>query len=128
MKFKIILVLMLLGTTMESYADCSKNEVIKLLDNKYSKQEINRICNNPIKKNRQIGNYIIHDNGTVSDTKNRLMWKICSEGQHGNKCSGVANKYKWNDAMQRFRGKYFGGYNNWRIPTIKELSTLVYCQ
>ena len=46
---------MLLGTTtMESYADCTKNEVMKLLGNKYTEYQIDSICNNTIKKNQQL--------------------------------------------------------------------------
>lgn len=72
--------------------------------------------------------YHINDDGTVTDTKTKLMWKRCSEGQSGETCSGAASQYKWDDAMSKFRsGVSFAGYSDWRMPTIAELRTLVYC-
>ncbi|MEN9503331.1 MAG: hypothetical protein RI964_2616 [Pseudomonadota bacterium] len=72
--------------------------------------------------------YTLNSNGTVTDTKTSLMWKQCSEGQSGDRCSGDAAKYKWDDAMSKFRsGVSFAGYSDWRMPTREELQTLVYC-
>lgn len=79
------------------------------------------------KSGRRIGQYIDHDNGTISDTKTKLMWKKCSEGQRGNHCAGTAKTYTWKGAVDRFRRVSFAGHNDWRIPTIKELRTLIYC-
>lgn len=74
------------------------------------------------------GQYRINGDGTVTDTKTGLMWKRCSEGQSGDTCSGEAAKYKWDDAMSKFRsGVSFAGYSDWRMPTREELRTLVYC-
>ena len=78
-------------------------------------------------KMKRIGQYIDHGNGTITDTKTGLMWKKCSEGQYGNNCQGKAKTYTWNNAMQKFKRVSFAGYNNWRMPTIEELRTLVYC-
>lgn len=58
---------------------------------------------------------------TVTDTKTNLTWKRCSEGQTwtGTTCNGVAKAMTWNQAMVK--------RNDWRVPTIEELQTLVYC-
>lgn len=72
--------------------------------------------------------YTVNIDGTVTDAKNRLMWKRCGEGQSGENCSGMADKYSWDDAMSKFGSTVaFAGYNDWRLPTREELSTLVYC-
>ncbi|QTR49686.1 Lcl C-terminal domain-containing protein [Candidatus Thiothrix anitrata] len=73
--------------------------------------------------------YQINGDGTVTNVKNGLMWKQCSEGQSGKDCSiGEATEYKWDDAMSKFgSGVSFAGYSDWRMPTIEELRTLVYC-
>ena len=76
---------------------------------------------------RRIGQYIDHGNGTVTDTNTGLMWKKCSEGQTGNQCSGKAKTYNWYQAMKKFKQVSFAGKNDWRMPTIEELRTLVYC-
>lgn len=70
---------------------------------------------------------IDNGNGTVTDTKTGLMWKKCSEGLVGSSCSGKASKYNWNDSMRRYTSSSFAGYNDWRLPSVKELHTLTYC-
>ncbi|MCI5162514.1 MAG: DUF1566 domain-containing protein [Candidatus Electrothrix sp. AX5] len=89
----------------------------------------------PTKKERtavlnaiKIGQYINNRDGTVTDTKTGLMWKCCSEGLSGINCEkGEAEEYTWDDAVQRFKNVEYAGYTNWRLPTIDELETLVYC-
>lgn len=61
------------------------------------------------------GSYIIHTNGTVTNTRTGLMWKQAIEGKHN-----------WHDAIKKFGDNVsFAGYNDWRIPTIDELITLL---
>lgn len=56
------------------------------------------------------------------------MWKKCSEGKSGKNCSGKAELYKWPAAKNKFnKGASFAGYNDWRMPTIEELHSLVHC-
>lgn len=71
-----------------------------------------------------------HDNGdgTILDAKTKLMWKKCSEGQFGNNClRGGGVKYNWNFAFKHYRQISFAGYNDWRLPTTKELTTIIEC-
>ncbi|MCI5133714.1 MAG: DUF1566 domain-containing protein [Candidatus Electrothrix sp. AW2] len=76
----------------------------------------------------KIDQYIDNCNGTITDTETGLMWKRCSEGLSGVNCEeGEAKKYEWNDAMQRFKKVQYADYSDWRLPTIDELKTLVYC-
>ncbi|MCI5131409.1 MAG: DUF1566 domain-containing protein [Candidatus Electrothrix sp. EH2] len=80
------------------------------------------------KKDRRIGRYIDHGDGTVTDTKTVLMWKRCSEGLSGNNCEeGKAGEYTWNEAVRRFKNVQYAGYADWRLPSIDELKTLVQC-
>lgn len=74
--------------------------------------------------------YIDHGNGTVTDTKTRLMWKQCAVGQSGPECSGTVLKYDWDTALKipknlNLRGG-FAGHSDWRVPTKEELETLVF--
>ena len=72
--------------------------------------------------------YIVNNNGTVKDTKTGLMWKRCTEGLSGSDCSmGKAKTYNWNKAVNKFKNISYAGYSDWRLPTVKELNTLVYC-
>ena len=74
----------------------------------------------------------LQDNGdgTITDTKTGLIWKRCLEGQSGSDCaSGSAEAFTWQQALQRAQtvnsSGGFAGASVWRVPTIKELRSLV---
>ena len=72
--------------------------------------------------------YVDNGDGTVTDTRTGLMWKQCLEGQSGADCEGSAGQFNWDDAMkipQTVNQRGFAGYHDWRLPTIKELESLV---
>jgi len=77
----------------------------------------------------KVGHYLLHGNGTVSDEKTGLMWKQCSEGLSGASCrSGKLGWYTWANALQQAKEVNrvgFGGYSDWRLPTIKELQSIM---
>lgn len=77
--------------------------------------------------------FINHGNGTVSDQQTGLMWKRCSEGQNGTDCStGSAQTFNWQAALQQAQtvnsNGGFADYNDWRLPNIKELRSIVEIQ
>ena len=74
----------------------------------------------------------LQDNGdgTITDRKTGLIWKQCLEGQSGSDCaSGSAAAFTWQQALQRAQtlnsSGGFAGASDWRLPNIKELSSLV---
>ncbi|CAC9616409.1 hypothetical protein [uncultured Gammaproteobacteria bacterium] len=70
--------------------------------------------------------YVNHDNGTVTDNQTNLMWKKCAQGLSGNDCStGTGTKHNWEEALQLANNHSFASYSDWRLPNIKELSSLV---
>lgn len=78
------------------------------------------------------GFYLLYPNGIALDTRTKLMWQRCDVGQiwNGNTCTGEASNITWNDAMPNGQQKSwasFAGYSDWRMPTIEELRSLVYC-
>jgi serine/threonine protein kinase len=80
----------------------------------------------------QHGRYLIHNDGTVTDTKTKLMWKRFSEGQtwHGDACVGEAMTVPWEQVMpdgKQRQWSEFAEYNDWRVPTKEELCSLIYC-
>jgi hypothetical protein len=79
------------------------------------KAEIEQLKNSPKPNEIVVENFIIHDNGTVSDTKTGLMWQQQEAGK----------RFTWNDAMQYARTSNFAGYSDWRLPTIEELKSLI---
>jgi hypothetical protein len=62
----------------------------------------------------------------VHDTVSGLEWQRCSLGQvwYGSTCNGEAKMYTWEETSLAGARARVGG---WRLPTIKELQTLVYC-
>jgi Protein of unknown function (DUF1566) len=66
-------------------------------------------------------------NGTVTDTRTGLMWDRCAHGQSGPACgAGSASGFTWQAALNvpATIGAY-KGYNDWRLPNLKELHSLV---
>lgn len=71
---------------------------------------------------------------TTKDKITGLVWKTCLQGQADvaapNHCSGASSSMKWPSAITSCSGLNAGagyaGIKNWRLPTISELSTLVY--
>lgn len=52
----------------------------------------------------------------------------CSMGQSwdGSMCQGSPKQYTWDDIKKTANFSY-ENYNDWRVPTLKELQTIVYC-
>lgn len=74
--------------------------------------------------------FVIHGDGTVTDTSTALMWKQCMEGLSGVDCSnGNITKGTWAVALQTPRDTNttggFAGYADWRLPNQAELASLL---
>ncbi len=85
------------------------------------------------------GHLVGKTDGTVVDSKNKLMWKRCPEGysyaSSNNTCSKTgAVDYSWTNALARPAAVNLNGfpsgtglpnYKTWRLPNIKELHSIV---
>ncbi|OUD15259.1 DUF1566 domain-containing protein [Thioflexithrix psekupsensis] len=71
--------------------------------------------------------YRDNGDGTVTDVKTNLQWMRCLIGQtwQNGRCQGEARKMNWKEAKAQKIN--FAGHSNWRLPTIEELRSLVYC-
>ena len=71
--------------------------------------------------------------GMWRDPETNLVWMRCSLGQtwNGKTCTGEAEEYIWRntfDAVEEFNSRGgFGGYTDWVVPHIEDLSTIRYC-
>ena len=65
--------------------------------------------------------------GTVTDRRTALMWDRCPLGLSGSACAvGAASTFTWQAALNAAVtiGTY-KGYNDWRLPNLRELRSLV---
>jgi hypothetical protein len=62
-----------------------------------------------------VGHYSDNGDGTVTDIATGLMWQQI----------GSSQTMTWEQALSYCEDLIFGGYGDWRLPTIKELRTLV---
>lgn len=70
--------------------------------------------------------YADHGNGTVTDMRTGLMWKQCAEGLSGAACqTGSPQSFTWGNALLHAEASTFASYTDWRLPNVKELSSLV---
>ena len=70
--------------------------------------------------------FLVHGEGTVTDTVTGLMWARCAEGLSGPACAdGTVATFTWAEALTRARDSNHAGYGDWRLPTVKELTSIV---
>ncbi|MEL6722075.1 MAG: DUF1566 domain-containing protein [Pseudomonadota bacterium] len=77
--------------------------------------------------------FVQHQDGTLTDQTTGLMWQRCLVGQQGKDCStGTAEQLSWAEALlylaQETPQTRLGGYQDWRLPNIRELASLVELQ
>ncbi|MCJ8314935.1 MAG: DUF1566 domain-containing protein [Saccharospirillaceae bacterium] len=88
-------------------------------------------CPVGIKQTKPDSQYIlVGDNeALVVDSKTGLMWMRCSLGQtwDGSNCtgSGGATFFTWQQGLNEADSFSFAGFDGWRVPTVKELDSLV---
>lgn len=70
--------------------------------------------------------YKFSPDGTVSDTVTGLMWARCPSGKtwNGSSCQGNAAHLTWYQHIEAANNSQLAGYNDWRLPSIKELYSI----
>ncbi len=71
--------------------------------------------------------YTDNGDGTATDPTTGLTWMRCSVGQTwtGNTCSSTASTSTWAQANALTGTVSFAGQSDWRLPSIRELQTIV---
>ncbi|CAK0772067.1 exported hypothetical protein [Gammaproteobacteria bacterium] len=75
---------------------------------------------------KTVDSFVDNGNGTVSDNNTGLMWAKCCEGLSGAGCAtGSATPLEGTPAMSAARNSTLAGYDDWHMPNVKELQSLV---
>lgn len=84
-------------------------------------------CQNDIKSTTPNEDFTVHNDGTVTHNATGLMWMRCSFGQDwdGSDCSSPSFSYTWERALVEARNNNYADYNDWRLPNINELASIV---
>ena len=83
-------------------------------------------CNPNMTDGRQNNRYTDKGDGTILDKFTKLIWKKCAQGLSGDDCAtGSVAIINWQQALQQANNSTFAGKSDWRLPNIKELSSLV---
>jgi len=83
-------------------------------------------CNLNAQQSTPADDFVIKEDGTVLHKVTGLMWKRCPEGLSSTNCVlGSAKGYEWSEALEFAIDHSFAGYNDWRLPNIKELASIV---
>jgi serine/threonine protein kinase len=78
---------------------------------------------------KKMGKYSDNGDGTVTDSNTDLMWMRCAIGQKwlAKTCKGNKSEHGWNAAKKIGRNKDYAGHGDWRLPSIKELESIIFC-
>ena len=77
---------------------------------------------------------VFTDDFTTADLVTGLVWRSCAEGQWDSSCSGGADFHSWDEwALEepcaslnaQHDGAGYAGRVDWRMPSVRELSTLM---
>lgn len=86
----------------------------------FSKQKLNEVVFSP---------FSVSGEPVVIDKELKLMWMKCSLGSpwNGVRCLGEPDHFSSTDAKGVAKGFKYAGHSNWRLPTIDELNSLIFC-
>ena len=84
-------------------------------------------CNLNVTPSSPDSRFVTNADGTVLDDDTKLIWMRCSLGQSwdGSSCSGTPSEVDWQTALSEAQEFEFAEYSDWRLPDIKELSSIV---
>ena len=61
----------------------------------------------------------------VRDLETGLEWQQCPQGRSGPTCGGTESRVSWSAALELARTSNHGGFDDWRLPTIHELYSVL---
>ncbi len=85
-------------------------------------------CSSHIPRSTPDADFVDHGDGTVTHKETGLMWSKCLLGLSGDDCEFITDDnihYTWQEALEAAEASTLAGYNDWRLPNIKELASIV---
>lgn len=90
-------------------------------------------CKTSIEPTTPEEHFLSNKDGTVTDLRYSLQWQICTFGQvydpADGSCKGEQKQFPtWSEAIlsqDQINGDKAQGYSDWRLPSIKELQSIV---
>jgi len=87
-------------------------------------------CNANVTATAPDERYTNNGDATITDKWTGLMWQQCLDGLTGTTCAtGTNTSFTWQNALLRpgvvNNGSGFANYNDWRLPSAKELLSLI---
>lgn len=75
--------------------------------------------------------YRVLSRGAVRDNSTDLIWTRCSIGEDNKpiydfKCKGTKKRFTWQEAIEVCNNLVHEGRSDWRLPSVKELQSIVY--
>lgn len=74
--------------------------------------------------------FVIHDNGTVTDTQTNILWQRCAlgktfDGVSPEICTGSVTELNWQSALEAAADSDFADHDDWRLPNAKEIASVI---
>jgi hypothetical protein len=71
------------------------------------------------------GRFVDNGDGTVTDNCTGLMWQKEIADTNGNGTSGDEDRPDWREALRYCEALSFAGHDDWRLPNVRELQSIV---
>lgn len=71
------------------------------------------------------GRFVDNGDGTVSDNCTGLMWQKVAGDTNGDGQSTDQDYVQWCDALDFCEGLTFAGHDDWRLPNVRELQSII---
>lgn len=92
----------------------------------FSPAHAQQSCNANMTETAPASRFTVNPNQTVTDQATGLIWKQCLQGLSGANCiTGSAKSVTWQQAFNEAQNEDFADQSDWRLPNIKELSSII---
>lgn len=93
--------------------------------------EASAVCGNienvAVPETTPTSDFMLYADGTATHTRTGLMWMRCAVGKtwNGSACIGNYTLVNWSQALVTAHDFTFAGYDDWRLPNVKELMSII---